>query len=171
MDRGGNAGPDERLLAVTEWLLAAAVHPPQARSQWETTGAAWLLPRKRFTAVTIPADRMGTAVVGAPPRERGAPLGHALEGLVFYQDRVYRRQGAYTVLLPGTAEQPWRVRGTTVHPPRAYLLVPAPDRTVPAGDGPWWVLPPQVPGRRCTPAALASLLSPSLGLNLGDVHA
>ncbi|MEE4543690.1 hypothetical protein V2S66_17140 [Streptomyces sp. V4-01] len=148
-----------RHIASGDWLLSAAPVRLEAIAQWRDAGSAWLVPGILFAAVTIAAGRVHEAAgVGRHGNGR-VLLPEVLDGPVFHQERVFGRQAAYTVLLPGSAARRWRVPGTVVHPPAAQLLVPAPDRVQPVTDGPWWVVPFEGPGLLCTPAVLAGFLS------------
>jgi hypothetical protein len=149
----------ERQLAAGHWLLAAAPVAAQAQAEWQDAGAAWLQPGALFSAITVPARRVRAAAGVADAGQCAVVLAEALDGPVFCRTGVFGREPAYTVLLPASAARVWRVPGTVVHPPRAQLLVPAPGRCEPAGEGPWWVVPFDGPGLLCTPALLAAFLS------------
>ncbi|MCY0957761.1 hypothetical protein [Streptomyces sp. H27-H5] len=147
----------ERRLASGHWLLAAAPSVSAANAAWKETGETWLQPSPLFTAVLVPASIVHAATGVDSPEECAPALQEALDGPVFYDPGAFRADGAYVVLLPASAATIWNVPSTTLHAPRALLLVPAPDRCEPVGDRPWWVLPLEGPGELCPPALLASL--------------
>lgn len=155
---GVSAGSVRR--TANHWLLSAAPTPDQTRYGWPDSGAAWLRPGALFAAVIVRAGVMHEAVGEPGPERSVAALTDALDGPVFYRRGEFGPEAAYTVLLPASAARIWQVPDTVVLPPRALLLVPAPDRSTPnSEDPPWWVVPPDSSGSLCTPALLASLLS------------
>ncbi|MFJ6659650.1 hypothetical protein ACIQNG_25350 [Streptomyces sp. NPDC091377] len=149
----------ERRAAGGEWLLAAAPAIPQAKTEWQDSGAAWLRPGRLFAAVAVNTGLVHT-VLGVPGPEKAVKyLGETLDGPVFYREQVVRYESGYTALLPSSVAQNWRVPSTVVHPSRALLLVPAPDRCEPVDGEPWWAVPLDGPGQLCTPRLLALLVA------------
>lgn len=162
----------EQRRSVTEWLSSSAPTSSLAHAQWAESGVAWLRPGRLFTAVVVSASLMHEAVGRPGPQECAPLLASELDGPVFYRLNEFGPDAGYTVLLPASAAQVWRVRGTVVLPPDALLPVPAPERYVPAADAPWWVVPLDGPCTLCTPALLASLLARrSAPRAQGDAHA
>jgi hypothetical protein len=160
LPRGVLTTRSERLMASGYWLLSAAESGPQARTEWDRNGAAWLRPGELFVAVTVPAGLVH-AEVGLPRAEEcAAPLAEVLAGgPLFYQRERLAREGTYTALLPASVSRVWGQPGTVAHPHRELLLIPAPDRCEPAGERPWWVVPLGDPGLLCPPERLADLVA------------
>lgn len=150
---------EERRKAGGHWLLGAAPASGPAREDWDDWGSTWLRPGVLFTAVTVSADLIHRALGKPGPAESAQALAGALDGAVFYREMEFGPVGGYTVFLPPSAAETWRVRGTVVLPPAALFLVPAPDRCEPATGAHWWVVPLDGPEPMCSPALLASLLA------------
>ncbi|MGW3498165.1 hypothetical protein [Streptomyces sp. NPDC001020] len=150
----------ERQMASGHWLLSSAPSLPQAKTEWEERGAAWLRPGVLFSAAAIPAGILHAAVGLDTPQECAGPLAEALEfGPLFYSPYGFKHQGSYTALLPARVARlskplPWVA---TLHR-RALFLVPSPDITAPVDDGgPWWVSPLDGPGLLCPPERVVAL--------------
>jgi hypothetical protein len=113
-----------------------------------------------FAAVTVPAGLVHAAVGSQRAEECAAPLAEVLAGgPLFYQRERLASEDAYTALLPAGVGRIWGLRGTVAHPHRELILVPAPGRCEPAGEGPWWVVPPDSSGLLCPPDRLAALVT------------
>jgi hypothetical protein len=158
----------EPLSAGGEWLLSAAPAVDRARARWADAEVAWLRPGDTFTAVIVQASVMHQAVGRPGPQECAQVLGSFLDGPVFHRPVEFGPEGGYTVLLPASAAGIWRVAVTVVLPRAAQFLLPAPDRLEPAGDAPWWGVPPAGPDALCTPALLASFLALRIGAEGGQ---
>ncbi|WP_327385091.1 hypothetical protein [Streptomyces sp. NBC_01207] len=165
--RKGDAPPGaittrtERRTASGHWLLAAAPLISRGLANWKDIGATWLRPGILFGAVSIPAGVVHAAVGSTSPQESAAPLAEVLNGgPVFYEPDPGGEEDVYTALIPAGAAQQWSVPDTVVHPYRALLQVPAPDRCAPgaAPSLPWWVVPVDSPGVLCSASRLAALV-------------
>lgn len=150
----------ERQLASGHWLLSAAPARPQAKSEWDECGAAWLRPGVLFSALAIPAGFVHAAVGLDGPQACAGPLAEALEyGPLFYSSEGFQRQGSYTALVPARVA---RLRdplpAVVCLPQHALLLIPAPHITEPTvGGDPWWVSPLDGPGLLCPLERVAAL--------------
>lgn len=149
----------ERRMASGHWLLASASSFRDAVAEWKDCGETWLRPGALFSAVTIPAPIVHTAIGGQTPQSCAPRLRDALEGPLIFDPSAFRAEGGYTALLPASVFRVWDVPSAMRHPPRALLLVPAPGRCEPVEDRPWWVVPLEGPGLLCSPTLLASLAS------------
>lgn len=154
---GAAAPRAERLLASGHWLLSAAPSIPQAQREWATNGAAWLRPGRLFSVATIDADVVHAAVGLDGPETCAGPLADAVAGPLFYTPKGAARAGSYTALMPVVVGEFRALPGLVMHPPRALLLVPAPEITAPTDEEPWWVLPLREPEMLCRPPLLAEL--------------
>jgi len=141
------------------WLLASTSSIEQARTEWKTTGVAWLKPENLFAAVKIPASLVHAAVGLSTPLECAGPLAEVLaEGPLYFETGGFGPEDSYTALLPAHVARLEMPAGLVLHPPRALLQVPAPDVCEPDGGRPWWVVPPGGPWRLCPPELLAALV-------------
>ncbi|MFG2722808.1 hypothetical protein ACGFW5_31595 [Streptomyces sp. NPDC048416] len=148
----------ERRLAAGHFLVSAAPSIPAALTEWKTEGAAWLRPGLLFAAVTVPASIVRAAVGGYSPQSQDRRIHDALDGPVFFQPADFQGEGAFVALLPAGVARSWRVRSSVLHPSRALLLVPAPDRCEPDAEGPWWVRPPDGAGEFCSRPSVETLV-------------
>ncbi|WP_406411134.1 hypothetical protein OG923_20710 [Streptomyces halstedii] len=140
------------------WLLSAAPSIPQAQLEWATNGAAWLRPGGVFSAATGEEGIVHAAVGLDSPEKCAGPLADAVTGPLFYTPRGAARAGSYTALMSAVVGELQALPGLVMHPPRALLLVPAPETTAPTDGGPWWVLPVRGPEVLCRPSLLAGLV-------------
>ncbi|MFJ7586931.1 hypothetical protein ACIQZO_05965 [Streptomyces sp. NPDC097617] len=146
-------------MASGHWLLSAAESISDATAQWKDDGETWLRPGALFAAVMVSAAVVHSAMGETTPQRCAPRLRDALEGPVIFDPAACRQEGGYTALLPVSASRFWTVPSTTLHPSRALLLVPAPDRCAPVDGRPWWVVPLDGPAQLCSTALLASLAS------------
>lgn len=151
----------QRTVGAT-WLLAAAPSLPQAVTEWQDRGAAWLRPGELFSAVLLRACGVHAALGSDTAQGCAQQVTEILAGPVFVQDSAFVGEKAYVALMPASAGRCWDAPGT-VHPGRALLLVPAPNALTPTDRGPWWVSPPARPGVLCDPEAVAALALASSG--------
>lgn len=151
---------DRRPVVARHWLLPAAPSKPQALTEWEEKGMAWLRPGLMFAAVMIPAGVIHSAFGLTSPEECAEPLATSLNGgPVFYQKGGFGPEATYTALLPAYVGREWGLTTTVAHPHHALILVPAPDRREPTEDGPWWVVPLRGPEQLCSPDRLAAVVN------------
>ncbi|MFJ2210897.1 hypothetical protein ACIQVO_07500 [Streptomyces sp. NPDC101062] len=155
--------------AVTTWtkrriavdrLLSSAPSRPQAKTEWEENGAAWLRPGGLFSAVVMQAGVLQAAAGLGGPEACTAPVAEVLEyGPLFYSPTDFRGNGAYTALLPvrDTHQGP-PLPAVVTHHQAALLLVPRLDITAPTETGgPWWVSPLDDPDLLCPAERVAVL--------------
>lgn len=140
-----------------DWLLSAAPSVPQAKAEWAEKGAAWLRPGNLFSAATVEEGIVHAAVGLDSPEKCAGPLADTVTGPLFYTPKGVARAGSYTALMPAVVGELQALPGLVMHPPRALLLVPAPEITAPTDEAPWWVLPLREPEVLCHPSLLAGL--------------
>ncbi|MFJ6565631.1 hypothetical protein ACIQMV_38500 [Streptomyces sp. NPDC091412] len=141
----------ERELAVSHWLLAAALDHDVAREEWRTLGVALLACGGIFAAIRMPGELVRAAAGAQGEEGVDAFLRRALEAGPSFRDR---HSDAYYALVPGSTAWSWSpsetFRGLQCLGRDCYLGVPAVDRTEPEGRE-YWCAPMASPGELCDP--------------------
>ncbi|WP_143064632.1 hypothetical protein [Streptomyces colonosanans] len=145
----------ERDLAVSHWLLSAAVEGlTRSSAQWREQGVALLAAGTLFAAIRIPGDLMRAAAETDEEQAVDDFLRRALEGGPLFRDRI---SDAYYALVPASTARRWNARAW---PPGAeflgrdyYIGVPTPDPERQQGRA-YWCVPMDSPGQLGDPRSV-----------------
>ncbi|MEV5047324.1 hypothetical protein AB0N20_22480 [Streptomyces griseoincarnatus] len=149
----------ERHLAVSHWLLQAAVDVHAARAMWEdaTSGIALLRCGGILGAVRIPARLVWAAFGTNELGEVDARLSSWFYGGAVFMDL---HSALYYALVPGGTYRRWdgaEFPDVACLGADSYLGVPAVHLTEPRGRA-YWCVPPGGPGELCDVAEVWQLL-------------
>ncbi|MGC9538396.1 hypothetical protein [Streptomyces sp. UG1] len=152
----------DRELAVSQWLLLAALDTHRARTEWSRTGTALLTCGALFTVVRFSAALVYAAFGTDDEQRIDGLLAGALQGGPVFVDLHIQR---YYALVPrSTAERKeWRGRARDTHAeclePGSYLGVPSPTQPSPSFGRSRWCVPMDGPGDLCSTEAVSQLMT------------
>lgn len=145
----------ERMLAVENFLLAAAQDPATARDHWAVGHNVLVRCGGLFTAVRI-SGHIVRAAAGSDDRAAvDAYLADALHGGSVFTEAGLAR---YYVLVPASTAHHWRLPGGECLQRNYYLGVPAPRYTEYEEGFPYWPVPMDSPSELCDPVLVSNLV-------------
>ncbi|MFB7496112.1 hypothetical protein ACFC09_15695 [Streptomyces sp. NPDC056161] len=147
---------NERRLAVSHWLLSAALDRKEAQAQWDEHGVALLACGGILSAIRIPAHLVWAAAGTENLEEVDRFLCRFFDGGAVFIDL---HACLYYALVPGTAFWKWSALefpGMEFLGQDTFLGVPSPGLTERRGRG-YWCVPMDSPGDLTYPDEVADL--------------